>query len=116
MSLGWKSCILYTMFIGRRDRAGEVIEEEAFDRVRDGAEQVILQELRGLTEIRVVEAVGKTAEWPPEDSCLMVVLTDNLQRGDTTLEAQTTKMAEVLKQDQVWLTKQFVMLFVVKGV
>jgi hypothetical protein len=107
----WKTCWLYTVFIGRNDRNGVRIPDLVFDNARDSVENNLLTQLGGLTKIRVLEGWGRTLNWADEQSTLLAVITDSKQADELFADC-ATMLAQALSQEQVWVAKQQTDLFI----
>jgi len=102
----WEKFLLYAMFIGCKDHRGNSILDSTFYEVTGVVEENIYENLEGYTEIKLICGVGKTKVWGDEDTILMLILTEDADIADSTLENQGVLLAEELEQDQVWIMKQ----------
>ncbi len=112
----WERRLLYSFLIGKRDSAGDELDE---DLLEDGLRELgrtLKRGLGGATRIRTLEAEGQTLQWATERTALVVALVSSAHeaRADSLVASMERWLVETFRQDEVWVAKDEWKLFIAR--
>ena len=110
----WGQRVLYTFLIGKNRSDQTRLEEIEIMRCLEDLFSQLKKLLGGLTRMRVFEAGGATTEWDSEQTAVVFVLAEieKTEEADMHVSIQARKMASALAQDEVWITRQELELYI----
>lgn len=110
----WEKRILYAFLVGRLDRDRTPVSSEAIADSLLDLYASLRNSLSGLSYLKPFEAVGDTAVWGAEPTTVVLVLTEpsDGRAADAVIAEHTGRLRFDLRQDEVWVTKQDLQLYV----
>ncbi len=115
-SPGWGGRLLYAFFVAQIDETGHAMPRESIGRAFVDLFERLRTTLGGMTTIKTIEALGETAAWGAEQTTLVLVLADQTQEraADSIIADEARRLRLHLVQDEVWVTKQEIQLFLAR--
>lgn len=112
----WGARLLYAFLIAHVDKDANPIASESIEDALVDLFERLKEQLGGMTRIRPFEAVGETAIWGNEPTTVVLVLAEREEErlADTTIAEQADRLRLELLQDEVWVTKQEIQLYVAR--
>ncbi len=110
----WEERLLYAFLVGRLDRTGKPV---ATDSIADALLDLygsLRGSLGGLSYLKPFEAVGETTVWSTEPTSIVLVLVDHADErvADSVIAEHAARLRLDLLQEEVWVTKQEIQLYV----
>ena len=110
----WVERILYVFLVGNHRSSGAPItKEELTDSLTELLQQ-LKERLGGITKMKPFQAMGDTCGWGKEPTTVVLVLAESTDQitADLCIASQAKRLAKALTQDQVWITKQTLDLYI----
>jgi hypothetical protein len=116
ISPAWGARLLYAFLIAQTDRDAHRIPQESFHGALADLFERLKTALGGMTRIRPVEAIGETTGWGTEPTTVVLVLADQVEErtADSIIAEEARRLRLDLFQDEVWVTKQSLQLYVAR--
>jgi hypothetical protein len=113
----WHSNLLYGVLIGNCVPNGGAVNSERLRRSIYRLSKSLLESLGGRVRMGPSQAEGETSRWGKEATTLFLVLCPAAQEviSDDVVEVQANSLASELSQEEVWVTKQRLDVFVADG-
>jgi hypothetical protein len=112
----WEERTLYAFLVGRLDRTRAQVSPEAVADILIDLYASLRESVGGFSYLKPFEAVGETAVWGNEPTTVVLVLVEpaNARAADAVIAEHAGRLRTDLLQDEVWVTKQDLQLYIAR--